>query len=119
MIDNISEQLGSYKWVLTVGFIGGLLNIGSRPDKSTKRKITDLVIGLISSMFFGWISYEVILFVWSSDRVALAGCGFFAWKGATWVGEKVDKFIDSKITNNKGSHINQYDEIEPRFRDLE
>ncbi|MGH1601759.1 phage holin family protein [Campylobacter majalis] len=96
-MNSLDEFLGNYKWVLSVGFIGGLLNIGSRADKTTGRKFADLVIGLISSMFFGWISYEVILFIWASDKVALAGCGFFAWKGATWVGEKVDKFVDNKI----------------------
>nr|DAN57554.1 MAG TPA: holin [Caudoviricetes sp.] len=47
------------------------------------------------------MGYEVIKFIWQSQQVALAGCGFFAWKGATWIGitldKIIDKFVDSKL----------------------
>lgn len=100
-LNSLDEYLGKYKWVLAIGLIGGLLNVGSRPDKGLGRKVIDLLLGIASSVFFGWISYEVILFIWKENGVALAGCGFFAWKGATWFGEKVDKWVDAKIEAEK------------------
>ena len=47
--------------------------------------------------------------------MALAGCGFFAWKGATWFGEKFDKFVDAKIeaTKRKGDYYGECDSDRP------
>lgn len=114
-LNSLDNYLGKYKWVLAIGLIGGLLNVGSRPDKSVGRKVMDLVIGIASSVFFGWISYEIILFIWKENGVALAGCGFFAWKGATWFGEKVDKFVDAKIDaeKRKGGFYDETDNERP------
>lgn len=95
--NNIIQSLGIYFYVFIVGLIGGLLNVGARKDKSTARKYTDLGIGILSSGFFGWIGFEVINFLYQNERLALAGCGFFAWKGAVWFGELIDKIVDTKL----------------------
>lgn len=114
-LNSLDSYLGKYKWVLAIGLMGGLLNVGSRPDKSVGRKVVDLLLGIASSVFFGWISYEIILFIWKENGVALAGCGFFAWKGATWFGEKFDKFVDAKIeaTKRKGDYYGECDSDRP------
>ena len=116
-IEKINEYLGEYKWVIAVGIIGGLLNVGSNPNKSTGRKWLDNLIGVISSGFFGWMGYEVIKFIWQSQQVALAGCGFFAWKGATWIGitldKIIDKFVDSKLRrSDDGSDFDNQEDKE-------
>ena len=114
-IEKINEYLGEYKWVIIVGIIGGLLNVGSRPDKSTSRKWLDLLIGVVSSGFFGWMGYEIIKFMCQSPQVALAGCGFFAWKGATWIGITSDKLIDKLIDNKlKGNNDDDFDYYEDK-----
>ncbi|WP_169777790.1 hypothetical protein [Campylobacter curvus] len=104
-LNDLFDILDRYKGVIAIGFIGAMLNIGSRPDKGIGRKIMDLLIGLLSSIFFGWISYEVVKFIWQSEGLALAACGFFSWKGATWIGEKIDLFIDAKI-NKTNDEVN-------------
>ena len=111
-IEKINEYLGEYKWVVLVGLAGGLLNIGASPTKSTSRKWLDLLIGVVSSGFFGWISYEVIKFIWQSPQVALAGCGFFAWKGATWIGITSDKLIDKCIDSKLKKDNDDFDYYE-------
>lgn len=99
-LNTFFDKLGIYAWVLLVGLTGALLNAGNRQNKSTKRKVGDFIVGLISSCFFGWIGFEVIRFIYRDAQIAIAGCGFFAWKGTVWVEAIVEKalnkFIDSK-----------------------
>lgn len=93
----ITEILGIYLWVFIIGLVGGFLNIGQRNDKPASHKTINLIIGTLSSIFFGWISFEVVFFIYASEKLALAACGFFAWKGADWINVLIDKVIDNKL----------------------
>lgn len=106
LLNELLDTIEKYKGVILIGLIGAMLNIGSRPDKSIRRKILDFLIGIASSIFFGWIGYEVAKFIWQSEGLALAVCGFFSWKGATWVGEKVDLAVDTFVKRRKYEEFN-------------
>lgn len=109
---DILDVLGVYIWVALVGFIGGILNIGTSPHKSTGHKWLNLIVGILSSMFCGWISFEIILYAYGHERLALATCGFFAWKGADWANvladKAVDKFLDAKLKTKEYDEYNDY-----------
>lgn len=117
---NIDKDTATYLWVIFIGLTGGLLNVGERKDKSVSRKITTLATGTFSSMFLGWIAYETAFYFTHSEKFGLAVCGFFAWKGAMWVNELVDKVIDSKLKRRDEDwyEYKRYDEI-PMPRNLD
>lgn len=115
------DRLGIYFWVFLVAIVGALLNIGARKDKSTRRKIGGLITGALTSCFFGWISFEVIRHIHQSEQVALAGCGFFAWKGAEWINALLDKVIDSRLKKRDsgwGDRYSDYDDMPPMPRNI-
>ncbi|MGP1484903.1 MAG: phage holin family protein [Campylobacter sp.] len=96
---DLLDRAGIYLWVFMIGLIGGAL--GFIGNSSTKKRIIDAVIGTFTSMFLGWIGYEIVN-AWSKDeRIALASCGFIAWRGAEWIRQIVDNFIKNKIINQK------------------
>lgn len=105
-LNDLFDVIEKYRGIILIGLIGAMLNIGSRPDKSIGRKTIDLLVGIASSVFFGWISYEVVKFIWQSEGLASAACGFFSWKGAAWVGEKVDLAVDTFIKQRKYEEFN-------------
>ncbi|MBR8461459.1 hypothetical protein KDE12_01155 [Campylobacter sp. faydin G-105] len=113
-LNEVKDSLGVYLWVAGIGLIGALLNVGARANKSTGRKIIDLIIGSLSSMFLGWIVYEVVFFIYNKEKLALAACGFFAWKGTEWVNVLIDKLIDKYISKRADDiydiEINKTDE---------
>ncbi|WP_169976253.1 phage holin family protein [Campylobacter sp. RM16191] len=109
---NIVKEMGIYFWVLVIGLIGGLLNIGSCPSKSTGHKAANLIVGTASSMFLGWISFEIVDHIYQSEKVALAACGFFAWKGAEWINALLDKVIDSRLKKRDDWYSDRYSDYD-------
>ncbi|MGG7049262.1 MULTISPECIES: phage holin family protein, partial [unclassified Campylobacter] len=104
-------------WVMVVGVFGGLLNL-SDPKKSIAHNIANAITGILSSVFMCWIAYECALYFTQADRLSLAIGGFFAWRGANWANEIVDRFINDKI-NTKNFEYDEGDEISPRVRNLD
>ena len=102
-MENLIDKLGFYVWVICVGFIGGVLGaIGS-----DKKKIVDGVVGTFTSMFLGWIGYEVVNAWLKDEKIALATCGFVAWRGAEWIRGVVDEMIKAKLEKNQ-DNTNDY-----------
>ncbi|MBE2985562.1 hypothetical protein CCAL12920_00650 [Campylobacter sp. RM12920] len=114
MTSDILKEVGIYLWVFAVGLIGGLLNIGANPNKTTGHKAINFTVGVISSIFIGWVSFEVIRFIYKDSQVALAGAGFFAWKGTDWVNALTDKIIYRRLKKGDGD----YDDIPPMPRNM-
>ena len=118
---NIMKEAGIYVWVVIVGLIGGLLNIGSNPNKSAGHKATNLIAGTLSSMFIGWISFEIVRHIYGSEKVALAACGFFAWKGAEWVNALINKVVYNRLKKRDsgwGDRYSDYDDMPPMPRNM-
>ena len=93
---DLVDKLGFYIWVLLIGLTGGVLSWAN----GSKKKTIDGVIGTFTSMFLGWIGYELV-YAWQKDeRIALATCGFIAWRGAEWIRQTVDNAIKSKLNKD-------------------
>lgn len=93
---DLIDKLGFYAWVIVVGFIGGILGLASKG----RRKIADFIIGTITSMFLGWIGYEIINAFAKNEKIALASCGFIAWRGAEWVRNVFDEILKNKVKDD-------------------
>lgn len=95
------DSLGVYIYVILVAIIGGLLNTKEKAKRSTGRKVADFIVGLISSCFFGWMGFELINFIYQNEKIALAGCGFFAWKGTEWIETLIERILDKLLKDDK------------------
>lgn len=82
-------------WMIGVGFVGGLLN--ARKNKSKLTNIGDWVFNIATSMFLGWIAFEIVCFLLENERVGYAVGGFVAFQGASWFNHLVDSIIKQKI----------------------
>ncbi|MBE2985483.1 hypothetical protein CCAL6883_09090 [Campylobacter sp. RM6883] len=83
-------------WVVVMGFIGGLLNLAD-PKKSNAHNALNIITGIAGSMFLCYLAYEATFYFTQVDRISVAVGGFFAWRGANWANEMVDKAIKSRI----------------------
>ncbi|CAD7288196.1 hypothetical protein [Campylobacter suis] len=106
--------------VLLVGFIGGMLNLAD-PKKSITHNILNIITGVFGSMFLCWIAYEVAFYFIHDNSMCLAVGGFFAWRGANWANETVDKLIKSKIESSNKDYptYDDYNKIPPMPRNLD
>jgi len=101
------DKVGFYFWVILVGFIGGILDY---IDSGSKKKATSVIVGIATSMFLGWIGFEMANFFIKDTRASLAICGFLAWRGTEWIKETVDRAINSKLNR----HDEYFDKFEER-----
>lgn len=105
---NIIKEAGIYLWVFAVGLIGGLLNIGANQNKTTGHKAINFIVGVISSIFIGWVSFEIARFIYKDEQVALAAAGFFAWKGTDWVNALTDKILYRRLIRGGGIDADEF-----------
>ncbi|WP_295148275.1 hypothetical protein [uncultured Campylobacter sp.] len=110
---DLIDKLGFYIWVLFIGFTGGILGWAAEGEK----KIIDGVIGTFTSMFLGWIGYELVSAWLKDEKIALATCGFIAWRGAEWIRQTVDVAIKSKLNNGGPDGYDDADDLPrpPKF----
>lgn len=104
MID-INDLL-KYLWLCVVAFIGGvtgyLVKLKYNPNQSRKDKIKFFILGVTTSMFISYITYEVAVYFLKSNGISVALAGLASFTGTDFA-VAIEKagldFISRKIKN--------------------
>ncbi|EJP75929.1 hypothetical protein [Campylobacter sp. FOBRC14] len=100
-LHNLLNNISNYALALLVGFLGGMLGIGSGNVRLKGHGITRGISWLVavgSSMLFCVATYALIVHKFANAELGIALGGAVAWLGADWVKKKIDKFIDTLIS---------------------
>lgn len=79
------ENGGTYFYLLLLGMVGGVLGIihnNKLADcKTTPCIFATVILGCVSSVFVGYISFEICAYYSNSERLSLAIASICAWIG--------------------------------------
>lgn len=117
MFNNIDKDAFIYALVAFVGFIGGILGIGSGNTKlkgSGWSRFISGTVATLSSMLVCLTVYEIVFFMFHSAGLGIALGGWGAWLGAEWAKKKMDKFLDKKIESISEKRDDEFEDDERR-----
>lgn len=78
---NIDKDILYYLWLLIISFIGGVLNYIKRKAKGNSFSLSAFLVGVVSSMFVAYLTFEIGNFYFGSEKFAVALAGLAAWMG--------------------------------------
>jgi len=84
-MEELREKIIFWAWVLFVAGVGGVLNyIKNNGNKHQTKKefICGIVIGVATSMFVAYITYNIAFYYLQSENISVAISGIAAWMGA-------------------------------------
>ncbi len=81
MFNGFDKESASYVWLVAISIVGGVLNYIRNKDEDKKRSIKRFLVGMVSSMFAAYITFELVTYLSGSERVAVALGGLAAWMG--------------------------------------
>lgn len=79
-----NEKLKFWMWFFSVVIIGGILGYRhNHPiQAATKReRLSNLFFGVVTSMFVGYIVFQLAFYYLGNDNVAVSLAGLAAWMG--------------------------------------
>lgn len=79
-----NEKLTFWAWFLFVALIGGVLGYFAKnktPISKTER-LRGLAIGILTSMFAAYVTFQIAFYYLHSENVSVAIAGVAAWMGA-------------------------------------
>lgn len=83
--DRLVQEILQYLWISVIALLGStvgfITRFGKYADFSSKKKILTYVLGIITSMFTAFITFEIVLYVIGNERVAVALSGLAAFAG--------------------------------------
>lgn len=72
-------------WLAFVSFFAGIIGLVNRAEQKNKEtligKILFLFFGGISSVFVGFVAFEISFYLFNSQRLCVAISAFCAWMG--------------------------------------
>ncbi|ANE33753.1 phage holin family protein [Campylobacter hyointestinalis] len=80
------DRVGVYVYVIALGFIGGVLSLFSKKklNECEKRKFCffgTFLLGVATSIFAGYIGFEIANFIFENEKISLAISCICAWAG--------------------------------------
>ncbi len=95
-----NETLIKYAWLAFVSMVGGGLGFVKKTmptiqGETVIKKLKSLSLGIATSMFVAYITYEMILWSIKSERLAIAFAGLASFAGADMLGVLQKKLVDS------------------------
>lgn len=98
-MNDIVAYLGAYT-IYFVGLIAGVLHIARHYDDekldNLHKKIRYFIHGIIGSMFFTYVIFEILLYFGFNERVSVAMAGGVAYLGAEKVSDILEDFLKKK-----------------------
>lgn len=87
-----------YLWLIILSFISGIIGIINRHEFRKKGSLKDrlylIICGGISSIFIGYVTFEITFFYFNSQRLSIAISAFCAWSGTKVLLELEDRLLD-------------------------
>lgn len=77
----VDKEVLYYIWLLIISFIGGVLNYIKRKAKGSKFSLGAFILGVVSSMFVAYLTFEIGNFYFENEKFAVALAGLAAWMG--------------------------------------
>lgn len=106
MNDNIIQQILQYAWICVIALIGStvgfIVRFGKYQDFTCKKKITTYILGVITSMFTAYVTYEICFYVVENDRVSVAIAGL-----ASFAGTDLLVFMQNEVFEYLKKRLNQ------------
>ncbi|CUU74380.1 phage holin family protein [Campylobacter hyointestinalis] len=92
------DRLGIYTYVLALGVAGGILSIFQKKKlgecKNGRCWIGGLLLGIATSVFAGYVGYEIANFIFANEKLSLAISCICAWAGTDGLLAVEQKAID-------------------------
>lgn len=79
MLSGIDKELLYYIWLSIISLIGGILGYIKRKNEDFRYRA--FFLGVISSMFTAYVVYEIVFFIFASEKFSIALGGLGAWIG--------------------------------------
>lgn len=81
-----------------ISFIAGIIGLINRSEHKNKERVKDRILflwfGGVSSVFIGFIAYEISFYLWENQRLCLAISAFCAWMGTRLLLEAQARALD-------------------------
>lgn len=96
---------GQYKFVFLIGAIGGILGLIQKhklehcKEKGLKCYLLGGLMGIITSIFVGYIGFEVAFYIFGKIGISIACGGLSAWAGTDAIvlyEKKLVEFLGAK-----------------------
>ncbi|MFV0481345.1 MAG: phage holin family protein [Campylobacteraceae bacterium] len=83
-MSDLHDKFWLWVWLIFLAIIGGTIGFLSRNDLSDMKineKIRALFLGIFTSMFVAYITFEIVLFLFEKEMFAVAMAGLAAYMG--------------------------------------
>jgi len=79
-----NEKLTFWAWFLFIALVGGILGYFAKNKAPVSRteRLRGLAIGILTSMFAAYVTFQIAFYYFHSENVSVAIAGVAAWMGA-------------------------------------
>lgn len=98
-----NEKLTFWAWFLFITLVGGILGYFAKNQAPVSRaeRLRGLAIGILTSMFAAYVTFQIAFYYLHSENVSVAIAGVAAWMGADAF-LTLEKIILNKTNKKEG-----------------